>query len=378
MNWDLRNMKSITGWGLVWLLLGAWGCTAVSYFDCNADTPQVALSVNAFGNYDVHGKSFFIESGDPDIKRYDIEFQEYANYVARSLELQGAVLTEDREGADMCVLLNYGISDNSYVETVPVPIWGQTGISSITTTTTTAGSADGFAVQFGNLAVGSVSAVSQSRSTTTVNPSFGITGYSQIDYKVSNFCRTMNIYCYDNHQTVEPVALWKTLVTSCGGSSDFRIIAPYMAYAAFGRMGVSTEGKKTFAMLSNDYFYRLWKQDQLDSQGMTILPQVAATTAYPELRIALVDQRVDETLVVVQKSGCLVEYGFLADTYLVQGASQIRIRSIDEMQLGQTFRQECGVRYLTLRFPALPNPGQPFDLIQGGDNGMTWRGIRPA
>jgi hypothetical protein len=106
---------------------------------------RITTSVNSFGNYSVSGKTFYIESGDKNVSSNDVEFREYANYVATSLKCQGATETYDKRNADMCVLVNYGISDESYTETVPIPIWGQTGIASINTTSTTTGSAYGSA-----------------------------------------------------------------------------------------------------------------------------------------------------------------------------------------------------------------------------------------
>ncbi|MFZ4524355.1 MAG: hypothetical protein ACOYOE_02085 [Chlorobium sp.] len=130
---------------LIWLFTG---CATTYYYSestVNAKRNRYEISINSYGNYNLQGKTFFIESKDNNDSSHDVEFSEYANYIAKSLRIEGAIETKNKKNADMCILVTYGITDESYVEKVPFPIWGQTGISSINTTSNTAGSAYGSA-----------------------------------------------------------------------------------------------------------------------------------------------------------------------------------------------------------------------------------------
>ena len=154
------------------------GCSTTYYYSessVNAKRSRLQTSINSFGNYNLQGKTFYIESGNDKISSNDLEFLEYADYVAKSLKSNGANKINDKKNADMCILVTYEISDKSYTETVPVPIWGRTGISSISTTSRTLGTA--FGAQSNYL----------TSTTTNVIPSYGITGYSSVDKKLLCF-----------------------------------------------------------------------------------------------------------------------------------------------------------------------------------------------
>lgn len=358
-------------------------CGSTTYLSNGYGTRYVT-SINSFGNYNVVGKTFYIESGDKNVSSSDVEFREYANYVATSLKLQGAKETNDKKNADMCILLNYGISNESYTETVPIPIWGQTGISSINTTSTTTssayGSASGSATKIGNSVYGQSSGSAYGNSTTNtttrVNPNYGITGYTSVDRRVSMYCRVLNIYGYDNKQTSSATMLWKTNLSSCGKSSNFRNVLPYMAYAAWGNMGKSSSGNEENTTFEEDYFFRCWKQGALSNNNLTTFPKYTSTNADNGMLIAIVEKLSNETIIVFRKSGCSGWYSISPQTYIEYNGQKYQVKSADGYELGKKIRNECGTRYLRLHFQPIPSNAKTINISEGTKNGWVWNGLK--
>lgn len=336
---------------LVIITLLFCGCASTIYL--NYYTPEYTTSVSSFGSYNVLGKTFFIESGDKSVSSTDVEFREYANYITNSLKLQGAKETTDKKNADMCILVNYGISDESYTETVPFPIWGQTGISSISTTSNITGT----------------------NTTTRVNPTYGITGYTSVDRRVSQYCSVLNIYSYDNELNNEPIMLWKTNLLSCGSSSDFSKILPYMAYTAWGKMGNSTDGTESYTTLEDDYFFHCWKLGILNQSNITTFPSANQTNAPSNFQIAIVEKASSETILIIRKSGCPSYYSINPNTYIEYNDQKYFIKSVDNYTLGQKIKKECGLRYLCLHFPSIPDNAKYINIIENVENGFEWYGV---
>ena len=357
-------------------------CGTTTYLS-NGYGDRITTSVSSFGNYNMVGKTFYIESGDKNVSSNDVEFREYANYVATSLKLRGAIETQDKRSADMCILVNYAISNESYTETVPIPMWGQTGISSINTTSTTTGSAYGSAYgsasRVGNSFYGQSSASvydnSTTNTTTRVNPSYGITGYTSVDRRVALYCRVLNIYGYDNKQTSSPTMLWKTNLSSCGNSSNFRNVLPYMAYAAWGNMGKSSSENNEYTTFLEDYYFRCWQQGVLSNTNLTGFPKFTSTNADNSMQIAIVERLSNETIIVFRKSGCHGWYSISPETYIEYNGQKYKVKSADGYELGKKIRNKCGTRYLRLHFQAIPSTAKIINISEGVKNGWYWNGV---
>ncbi|GHT15550.1 hypothetical protein AGMMS4956_15750 [Bacteroidia bacterium] len=364
------------------LFFSSCGVSGVSTtYLSNGYGDKIVTSVNSFGNYNLNGKTFYIESGNQNISSDDVEFREYANYVSISLRLQGAIETQKKKKADMCILINYGISDESYTETIPFPIWGQTGISSINTTSNTSGYASGSAMRIGNSVYGSASGNSRTNTNTSVDYSYGVTGYMPIDRRVTLFRRVLNIYAYDNQRTSEAKMLWKTNLVSDGNSSDLRKRLPYMAYTAWGQMGKSSDGWEKWHTFFNDYYYQCWKDGTLLSSNVVGYPNVQNTNVDDDIRIALVEKKSNETIVVIKKTGCLGGYLISPTTYIEYGGKKYYVQRADGYELGNVIRQECGTRYLRLHFPAIPSSATLIDISECDDakkgwNCWEWEGVK--
>lgn len=356
-------------------------CVSTTYLSNGYGTRYVT-SVNSWGNYNLRGKTFYIESGSKDVSSSDLEFREYAGYLTENLKLAGARVTTDKINADMVILMNYSIADESYVETVPVPIWGKTGISSINTTSNTRSSAYGSAYSYGGYTSGSAYGNSTTNTQTNVNYNYGITGFHNVDRRVTQFGRAVNIYAFDNKSTSsEPIMLWKTNLYSEGSSSDFRKVMPYIMYISWGEFGKNTDGWNEYVVYENDYMYKCWKQGVLSNSNLTTFPNYQETNVSEDMRIAFVEKLQNETIICIRKTGCPGWYAFSPYTYLQYNGKRVKISYADNYELGSKIRQECGTRYIRLHFPANLNGVSLFDFVEytnAKENvyGFVWKGIR--
>ena len=186
-------------------------------------------SINSGEN--VANKSFIILPGVKDFSVNDLHFKEYAKYVKRAFEAKGYTIVEAPENAEVVVFMKYGISDpeeHSYLYSVPV--WGQTGYSSSTTTGST-------------YSHGGITSYSE---TTTYTPNYGVVGNeTRRGTYVTYFCYlVLNAYDFKAYRESEKeVQLWKTIITSSGSSGDLRVVVPILVAAAKPYIGDNT-GKK--------------------------------------------------------------------------------------------------------------------------------------
>lgn len=363
------------------LVLLLTSCATTYYYSessVNSKRPRYQISVNSFGNYNLQGKTFYIESGDNNIPSNDVEFREYANYVAKALKSDGAKEINDKKKADMCILVTYGISDESYIETVPFPIWGQTGISSISTTSNTSGSAYGSASRIGNSVYGSVQGNSSTNTTTIVNPSYGITGYSSVDRKVTVFRRVLNIYAYDNTQTNETTMLWKTNIISDGRSSDLRNVLPAMAFCGVGYLGKSSGETKNYYVFEDQEDFLSWKEGTLPDPNVVSYPKFNSSNANPNhIVITKIYRTRNETIIefVAYNSG----YGWFRispNTYIEFEKQQYKVRTAENIVLGEKNDiTKYSAWEFRLIFPAIPSNADYINISEGEPSGWKWNGV---
>lgn len=182
-----------------------------------------SIDVSSFGKYVIKGKTFYVVPGDNKISPKDLEFQQYTKYVASYIILLGGIETRDTANADMCIFLNYGIGESKPLIQNHA-IRGNTGISSITTTTD----------YYGN-------------KTSYVNHNYGVVGYYQT--QTEQYRRYIDIYAYNNHNLDN--MLWKTNIESTGWKNDLRVIFPFMMYASRFYLGSDSKGKKNININEN-------------------------------------------------------------------------------------------------------------------------------
>lgn len=189
-----------------------------SYFEAN---------ISSFGNYDMRGKTFYVLSGNSSISNKDLEFLYYKDIITQILIRKQAVPTNNHDSADVCILMDYGITDKSYVATNSTPIWGISGITlSAQATTIGLGYITSSSLHFTNL-------------------HFGIIGSNIKSTKVPEYRHAINLYAYDNKdRSREPIMLWKTNLSSDIASEDISSYFPYLAEMSKSFIGVNSHGLK--------------------------------------------------------------------------------------------------------------------------------------
>ena len=322
-----------------------------------------AVSVNSYGNYDLKGKTYYIESGDETISSNDLEFKEYASYLKEDLKIQGAQEIADKKHADMCILLNYCITDKSYQESIPVPEYGRTTVSSTKTE--------------GN--------------TTTYQYNYGTTGYHYVQKNVSNFLRIVNIYAYDNKTLdSEPIMVWKTNLASEGSKSDLRKIVPHLLYVGMGRLGKSTNEEEKAAVDEDGYLINYWKQGKMSEPNFILVDKELPLTNFisynPNTNSADYNRRLykfiinhivkqkDETIICIKKMGYILSYNIPTELYICANGKETKVGYAENYSLGQTLKKECGPHVFILHFPVSMDNSSSFELREYTNNSHTrWK-----
>ena len=155
----------------------------------------------------------------------DLQFAEVRQQVERALGQTGLQVAATGERPDVGVFVDYGIGAPR-IETavLSLPVWGQTGVSSSTTTGTINRS-------------GSFNAV------TTNTPSYGVVGTNNVPISSTVYDRFLTLNGFDLNEyarTKEVKRLWQIKVTSSGSSGDLRLVIPYLLASAVPYIGKST------------------------------------------------------------------------------------------------------------------------------------------
>lgn len=320
-------------------------------------------NIETWGEYDMDGKTFYVEPGDQKVHSSDPEFREYVRYLVEDLKLQGAKEIFNKQNADVCILMNYGIADQSYIETVPVPIIGRTGISSIYTTSSTDWSARGSAYSWGGYTTASASGSSTTRSNTSVTYDYGVVGYGERNVRVDKFYRYVNIYAFDNKTySSEPQMLWKANLASSGTNSNFRQVVPYMFFTALYQFGSGTR-KQSLVAFSDDHIYDCWKGGGLSSPRVNAFPYYR-TSSVSGLHIQYIEKLPNETIICISKDCNGEKYSVIPETYILFNGQRVKLSRLDGGELNETYKNEYGRRYFRMHFPVGISHVYSFDLVE--------------
>lgn len=176
-------------------------------------------------------KRYILIPGGKGIDVTDLQFQEFSNYLDRSLSESGFVKAGAFENADIAILVSYAIGDpQTYQYTYSLPTYGQTGVSSANTSGT----------------VSSYGGMANYSSTTSYTPAYGITGSTTHIGTNTVYTRFLVLDAYDVEVYARDKKLssvWKSSVVSTGSSNDLRLVMPYMVTAMSPYLGINT-GKK--------------------------------------------------------------------------------------------------------------------------------------
>ena len=344
------------------------------------DPVQISTSVISFGNYNLTGKTFYVVSGNPDIEDNDLEFQYYADIIKQILIRNRATPTNDYINADMVVLLDFSIADASYQAQISLPVWGKTGISSITTTSNTYGSGSGNMSAYGSdnyaSAYGSASGSSTTNTTQNINYNHGITGYRSGTFNITRYVRALNLYTYDNKlREGEPVMLWKVNATSKGRSSDLSYIFPFMAEVVSSYVGRKSSGGDPCDVYENDPTVQALANGEFLKDNVIIDPmnfnkcsKKGVILRFVELgnqktTVALQYQKDKEWYFKLPKYTCIV---YIGEKFHVTSATNVKGDILDK-------RLKCHnyVEQIMLSFPVALKKGDTFDLVAYKNKDLT-------
>ena len=186
--------------------------------------------ISSFGNYDMSGKTFYILSGNANISNNDLEFIQYRDIIAQCIIRKHAILTNNQDMADVCILMDYGITDKSNTDTYS-------------------------RVLFNNSI------------------------YSQ---KIPEFRRVLNLYAYDNQdKTNEPVMLWNTHICSDGFTNDLQEVLPFLMEATVNYIGRSSNVQEVVVQENNIEVYLMKNGYYLNNEAKLFQPFFAEKSNRP-------------------------------------------------------------------------------------------------
>jgi len=212
-------------------------------------TTQFHVNVNSINNNEpIASKKCVIFPALKDITVDDLQFKEYATYAIRALEWKGYTITDKADDADIAIFLGYGIGEpTKHQYSYAMPIWGQTGVSSSTTTGIT--NIHGNAYSYGGNT--NLYGSGTTSSTTTYTPQYGIVGAVPQVGSFVTYDRFVFLTAYDLklfRETQKEKQIWKTEITSRGSSGDLRRIFPIMLAGAAPYLGENTGQYKQFIL----------------------------------------------------------------------------------------------------------------------------------
>jgi len=203
---------------MVSALAGAFFAGPLALTGCAEFQPVLfEVKVDAISRSKMDRKTYVLLPGNKDTNADDLQFEEYAIYLNRALNMEGFVAAHSVEKADIIVFAAYGIgAPQEHQYSYSLPVWGKTGISSSNTN----GSMDAF----GNF-----------HATTTHTPTYGITGSSTYTDSYATYFRFMVLEAFDlgeYRKSKKEIQLWKITATSSGTSSDLRLVFPMLVAAS--------------------------------------------------------------------------------------------------------------------------------------------------
>ena len=227
-------------------------------------TETISVSVDALKNteYDLtQYNKCYIEN-----PKNNLQFQSFEKTLKSDLEAWGISFTKNKDNANCKIEFEYGIS-GPQEHTAHVPVMGPTGISSFSTTSNSMYNGTGQASIYGNNVYGSYYGSETTNSFTSVNHTYGVTGYIPVNYT------TYTSFLAVIAKTKSNVPLWQVLTTNTTGNNDLRYIFPYLSHvlSIFSRR--DTKKQETISIekdifsysyyIMNDKLYRFKEIDFL-------------------------------------------------------------------------------------------------------------------
>lgn len=322
------------------------------------------------GDYNIKGKSFYIEPADGTISNLQIkkhsansklknvaetngellvgyvDFEKISKEFEKSLLYSGALKAKDAETADMRIVIDYGVIDESDIDTLYPQRYS------------------------------TERRVMNSYSGESYTEYVQLPRYSM--RKLSEYKRYINLRAYDNSNKDNPNVFWTMNLTSTGTSHDLEEIVPYMAYSSRHRYGKETPEIVSELVGESDYMYELYKNDFLAKENIIEWP--VCKTSDKNFLVAFVAKFEKETIICIRKTGndkgC---YSFGPSMYLDANGGRYKgtITHCNYL-LGEKIWNEMGTRYFLFSFPVnviAESAVTMFEENSSGRKGKEWSEI---
>lgn len=327
--------------------------------------------VTSFGTYDFHGKHFCILSNVENVSSDDLEFKEYAKLISLAFQQAGGIeVSPQSDKAEICVLLSYDIKDGSYVRTVSEPVWGRTGVRSVTANTYSFGTVYNY------------------------HYDYGVVDYKQSQQMVNKFIRYIDLFVYElsSNNKEEQKMVWKAYAKSEGSESVLSKVFPSMAFTTAGVIGHT-----------NADFFVPWpflyagefSEGSFMNKTSTIFPPVdngevqtitfqSWTDNYLICKITKGEGGTGVLIKLRWNKGGYTWYKLFKNTYITYNGEKYQCNYAYDalggiIDLGK-FKQvynSSQFTYLILGFPAIPQDADVIDLISkmNQKRAIVWKGI---
>jgi hypothetical protein len=220
------------------LLLTAIVTLSLLFGACQSAIPRVQCNTRTFGTtLGYESKGFTISTVN---RGNSLESKQYEEYARQALTFKGMNPVRNSSKADLNISIEYGVSGPREVtSTRAVPVFGQTGISSIST--------NGTATQsYGGL---------NYNQTSTVIPTYGITNIATVTQHDTVFDRALRLSA---NRYGESTPQWVVEVFSTGPSADMNQVAPYMFVAASEAIPNPSGRSEDFIILESAVYKRIF------------------------------------------------------------------------------------------------------------------------
>ncbi|MFN7163552.1 MAG: hypothetical protein ACK4P2_01925 [Hyphomonas sp.] len=211
--------------------------------------PNYYVNVSSIAAPEIQsGMTYRVWPSNDKVKATDLQFREYAGQVSRALESRGFTRAAEGSSPDVIAFLEYGIgAPQTRTGSYNMPVYGQTGVASSTTTTTGTATAN----RFGNTVYGTGTATS----TTTNTPQYGIVGSTTQVYSYTEYTRYINVDAYFTsrwEQDKELIPAFTTEIVSTGSSGDLRKLFPIMLAGSLEHIASTTQGYVPVTLVESD------------------------------------------------------------------------------------------------------------------------------
>lgn len=324
---------------------------------------KINVTTNAFGTYDFKDKHFYIIPGSPAIDPKDTEFKDYANHVASMFRTVGAIEVSDPAMAEVCILIDYLITSDSYTEQIPVPI--RKAVGSVTTTQLASDQLQVRTYHGNHYTTGDYKAIVAHKTI------YETVGYKTEERQVDGYRRILNVYAYDNvDNDGEPDMLWKCNMMSFGSRSNLNSIIPVMTYLNLFSPGKRIVEHKSW--VNDEYGWALYEaySNVMRDYAWSFFPgRKVENNAW----VYFVTKKRGELTVICRQAGPGKRV-VTKDTYLVMNGETYPIASVDHIKMDRTERvMKDENLYYTMTFLGVPDDVKVFDIVC--PEKFTWKNI---